>query len=69
MINLGQGFCLLTSPGLLIHLTCAQDRAISTAMNCTSFCSEDDKIILEDEGARMPLAGEALPVQELVTGS
>jgi hypothetical protein len=37
-------------------------------MNATSFCSEDDKIILEDEGARMPLSGEALPVQELVTG-
>jgi DNA polymerase delta subunit 2 len=35
----------------------------------TSFCSEDDSVVLEDEGARMVLRGDALPVQRLVTGA
>ncbi len=41
---------------------------MSTALSATSFCAEDDKMILEDEGARMALAGPGLPVQQLVTG-
>lgn len=45
-----------------------QDRGLSAALNATSFCSDDDGLVLEDEGARMPLTGDALPVQELVTG-
>mmetsp|Transcript_5461 Transcript_5461/g.14757 ORF Transcript_5461/g.14757 Transcript_5461/m.14757 type:complete len:460 (-) Transcript_5461:556-1935(-) len=45
-----------------------KDRGMSTALNATSFCADDDKMILEDEGARMALAGAALPVQQLVTG-
>jgi hypothetical protein len=32
------------------------------------FCSQDDSLVLEDEGARMVLRGDALPVQQLVTG-
>jgi DNA polymerase delta subunit 2 len=34
----------------------------------TNFCSEDDSLVLEDEGARMVLRGDALAVQRLVTG-
>lgn len=33
-----------------------------------NFCSPDDGCVLEDEGARMKMKGEALPVDELVTG-
>lgn len=53
---------------LSVSLSTLQDRGVSMALNGTSFCADDDKMILEDEGARMALAGPALPVQDLVTG-
>ena len=32
------------------------------------YCGDDDYVVLEDEGGRMTLRGDCLPVQELVTG-
>jgi hypothetical protein len=41
---------------------------LRAALGVTNFCSDDDTLVLEDEGARMALRGAVLPVQQLVTG-
>lgn len=51
-----------------MHSARTQDRGVASALAATSFCADDDKMVLEDEGARMALTGSVLPVQDLVTG-
>jgi hypothetical protein len=43
-------------------------RGMRAALGATTFCSETDYLILEDEGGRMALRGDKMPVHELVTG-
>ncbi|KAG1673299.1 hypothetical protein FOA52_002579 [Chlamydomonas sp. UWO 241] len=45
-----------------------KDRGMRAALDATTFCSDDDICILEDDGGRMKLRGATLPVQQLVTG-
>mmetsp|Transcript_34598 Transcript_34598/g.87513 ORF Transcript_34598/g.87513 Transcript_34598/m.87513 type:complete len:484 (-) Transcript_34598:388-1839(-) len=55
-------------PSILDEYT--KDRGLSAALGATSFCSDDDSLVLEDEGARMALRADpsVLPVQQLLTG-
>ncbi|KAL6752310.1 DNA polymerase alpha/epsilon subunit B-domain-containing protein [Haematococcus lacustris] len=46
----------------------SKDRGLRAALGASSFCSQDDSLVLEDEGARMALQGDCLPVHSLVTG-
>ncbi len=45
-----------------------QDRGVETLTGHTSFVSDDDSLVLEDESARMALKGNAMPPGPLVTG-
>lgn len=45
-----------------------QDRGIETLTGHTSFVSDDDSLVLEDESARMALKGNAMAAGPLVTG-
>ena len=45
-----------------------QDRGIETLTGHTSFVSDDDSLVLEDESARMALKGNAIAAGPLVTG-
>ncbi|GFH19001.1 uncharacterized protein HaLaN_15886, partial [Haematococcus lacustris] len=45
----------------------SKDRGLRAALGASSFCSQDDSLVLEDEGARMALQGDCLPVHSLVT--
>ena len=45
-----------------------QDRGIETLTGHTSFVSDDDSLVLEDESARMALQGPGMPAGPLVTG-
>ena len=45
-----------------------QDRGIETLTGHTSFVSDDDSLVLEDESARMALRGPGMPAGPLVTG-
>ena len=45
-----------------------QDRGIETLTGHTSFVSDDDSLVLEDESARMALRGPGIAAGPLVTG-
>ena len=47
----------------------SKDKGVKAALGTASFCSEDDTVVLEDEGARMAVSGAGLPVALLVTGA
>ena len=48
--------------------TTSQDRGIETLTGHTSFVSDDDSLVLEDESARMALRGPGIAAGPLVTG-
>ena len=50
------------------HFVALQDRGIETLTGHTSFVSDDDSLVLEDESARMALKGSAIAAGPLVTG-
>lgn len=54
-------------PSVLEEYT--RERGLPAELMKESLCSEDDKVVLEDESARMSLSGSALPVDQLVTGA
>jgi DNA polymerase delta subunit 2 len=45
-----------------------QERGVETLTGRTSFVSDDDSLVLEDESARMALRGQGINAGELVTG-
>lgn len=45
-----------------------KDRALSAQLGRARFTQPEDRLVLEDEGARLTLCGEALPVGQCVTG-
>ena len=45
-----------------------KDRALSQQLARARFTQPDDRLVLEDEGARVALCGDGLPVGALVTG-
>lgn len=53
-------------PSVLDEYT--KSRGVKQLLGGTSFTSDDDTMVLEDEGARMVLSGDGLHVHELVTG-
>ena len=50
------------------RVPCLQDRGVETLTGHTSFVSDDDSLVLEDESARMALKGNTMPPGPLVTG-
>jgi DNA polymerase delta subunit 2 len=49
----------------------AKDPSLKAALGGTCFCSDDDSLVMEDEGARMTLRSEcaALAPDSVVTGT
>lgn len=45
-----------------------KDRALSEQLGRARFTGPEDRLVMEDEGARVSLCGEALPVGQCVTG-